>query len=113
MKWTQTLPLVLLVGCAGLERDCAGCSAQEFGADWIVVQYNFGGAPLACWQLKNVGVKNEPASDGIFWKGGSGHLVHISGWYNRVQVSHGDWAGAAKELDVDLARCPGGKYLAP
>lgn len=31
--------------------------------------------------------------------------MHISGWYNRVQVSRGDFQGAARELAIDLATC--------
>jgi hypothetical protein len=38
------------------------------------------------------------------------HLVHISGWYNRVQVNNGDWNGAAATLGIDLSRCHDGVY---
>jgi hypothetical protein len=96
---------LFLVGCAGVSRSCSSCVAEDFGADWIIVQYKMDGSVLRCWKMTNVGVVNEPSSDGIYWKGSSGHLVHISGWYNRVQVRNGDWAGAAKDLGVDLALC--------
>jgi hypothetical protein len=36
--------------------------------------------------------------------------VHISGWYNRVQVNNGDWNGAAAALGIDLSRCHDGIY---
>lgn len=111
MKTFRTITMsLLLVGCAGMERECSSCGAQNFGADWIVVQYRNDGVPVVCWQLRETSVTNEEHSDGIYWKAPEGHLVHISGWYNRVQVDHGDYAGAAKSLGIDLASCKGGRY---
>lgn len=49
-------------------------------------------------------------TDGIFWQSPDGHLVHISGWYNRVQVQNGDFEGAARQLGIDLASCSEGRY---
>ena len=102
--------LLLLAGCAGFERECSASCASAAGADWVVVQYRFDGEPINCWKLTNVGVSNEASSDGIFWKGRGGHLVHISGWYNRVQVERGDFEGAAREVGVELQQCVGGRY---
>ncbi len=98
------LGLLLLVGCAGASRDCSGCNAERFGADWIVVQYRMDGEPLNCWQLHGKAVANEVNSDGIWWVADSGHLVHISGHYNRVQVTGSDFEAAAKEVGIDLKR---------
>jgi len=84
--------------------------ASAAGANWIIVQYNMNGQPLAAWKLTDVSVSNEQNSDGIYWKEGSGHLVHISGWYNRVQVAGNDYAGAAKLLGVDVDLIRNGKY---
>ena len=82
--------LALVVGCAGMQRGCSGFSAESFGADWIVVQYDMNMNPKCCWKLTNTSITNEAQSDGIYWLDeGSGHLVHISGWYNRVQVKIG------------------------
>lgn len=105
-----TLALLFIGACSGTARDCSSCAASEFGADWIIVQYTNDGHPINCWQLHDEAVSNEEHTDGIFWKS-EGHLVHISGWYNRVQVDDGNYKGAAKLLDVDLARCVNGKYL--
>ena len=85
------LMLVTLTGCAGIQRGCSSMWATDVGADWIVVQYAANGEPINCWKLRDVGITNETNSDGIYWREGSGHLVHISGWYNRIQVSAGDF----------------------
>lgn len=103
---------LLLTGCAGLSRDCSSCGAQNFGGDWIVVQYRFDGAPINCWQMRNTPISNESASDGIYWQDTGGHLVHISGWHNRVQVQGERWDEAAKALGIDRSRCNNGVYLA-
>jgi hypothetical protein len=93
-----------------MERGCSSWGAENFGADWIVVQFDMMGKPFNCWILEGKSVTNEPASDGIYWTDVSGNLVHISGWYNRVQVNNGSWAKAAKSLGVDRNLCKGGKY---
>ena len=107
--WSIVLCLVFVSACAGVQRDCSTCTAGSLGADWVSVQYANDGKAIACWKLDDVAVSNEEGSDGIFWLQG-GHLVHISGWYNRVQVDGGRYADAAKLLGVDLERCINGKY---
>jgi hypothetical protein len=102
---------LLLFGCAGTSRSCASSVAESFGADWVIVTSGADGRIVNCWKLANVSVANELHTDGIYWQAGSGHFVHISGWYNRVQVAGGDFDAAAKQIGVDLARCPGGRYL--
>lgn len=101
---------MLLMGCAGISRDCSSCTAENFGGDWIIVQYRMDGEPLNCWKTQNTGVSNEDKSDGVYWQDPGGHLVHISGWYNRVQVQGGRWGEAAKSLGIDESRCTGGVY---
>jgi len=105
--------LLVCVGCASIDRDCASCGASNFGGDWIVLQYGFDGTPINCWQLRNVAIENEHATDGIYWQSSDGHLVHISGWYNRAQVTNGDFAGAARQLGINLASCSEGRYTKP
>lgn len=107
----RIVPFVFLVGCAGWQRDCSSYTAKQLGSDWVVVQYGFDGAPINCWKLDGVGIANEEHSDGIFWQQSGGHLVHISGWYNRVQVGSGGFASAAKAIGVDIERCTNGKYV--
>ena len=75
------------------------------------MQYGANGDPINCWKLMNVSITNEQSSDGIYWKEGSGHLVHISGWYNRVQVNGGRYEEAAKLLGVELPKITNGKYV--
>ncbi len=105
---------ICLPACAGFERGCSSCVAENFATDWIVLQYKFDGEPMNCWKLANTSITNEESSDGIYWKDRrGGHLVHISGWYNRVQVSGGDWNGAAKHLSLNLEYCTNGKYFLP
>jgi hypothetical protein len=106
--WSIAL-LSLLVGCAGWSRGCSSWCAEQMGADWIIVQYDAMGHPSGCWRVDDESVTNEDSSDGIYWKQ-HGHLVHISGWYNRVQVSGDDYEGAAKLLGVELNQCHNGKY---
>jgi hypothetical protein len=102
--------LLFLANCAGFDRGCSSCMASSFATDWVVVQYKIDGTPINCWKLTNVSIANEQSSDGIYWKSPQGHLVHISGWYNRVQVSGSNFESAAKDIGVDLARCENGKY---
>lgn len=107
----RALACVFLLGCAGVSRDCSSCSASMTGSDWVLVQYRFDGTPILCWQLHDVPVTSEDKSDGIYWKDtATGHLVHLSGWYSRVQVAGGNFASAAATLGIDVARCKGGKY---
>lgn len=102
---------VSLVGCAGLERSCSSTCAEEFSSDWVVVQFDYVGQPMNCWQLRDTSIANEPNSDGIYWlDGATDNLVHISGWYNRVQVENSRWQEAAQAIGIDLERCTGGKY---
>jgi hypothetical protein len=103
---------LLMAGCAGMYRGCSSYSAQALGANWLVVQFDNAGKPFNCWQLRNTSIANEQASDGIYWVDGS-HLIHISGWYNRVQIngnSPQDFEQAAKLLGIELNRCTNGAY---
>ncbi len=115
----RTLALLALMmfgitGCAGIQRDVSSYFAKNTGADWIVVQYAYDGRPINCWKLDNVAIDNEEQSDGIFWKEShGGHLVHISGWYNRVQVSGGRYGEAADLLGIELDKIGDGKYPRP
>lgn len=106
------LAAATIVGCAGMQRSCSSCNASNFGSDWLIVQYKMNGQPINCWQERNASVDNEDKSDGIYWVDGkTRNLVHISGWYNRVQVENGQWQEAANSIGINLKRCPGGKYL--
>lgn len=105
------LMVLTLTGCAGFYRGCASFNAGAFGSNWIVVQYDYKGDPINCWKLENTSIANEDGSDGVYWKdSSSGHLVHISGWYNRVQVEGGRYDEAAKLLGVELSKIANGKY---
>ena len=111
MKKRFWLLFLFLAGCAGWSRDCSSCTASSFGSDWIIVQYRNDGTPINCWMLRNTAIDNEHGTDGIYWQEPSGHLVHISGWYNRVQVTGGDFKGAAKQLNVNYDSCTEGAYI--
>lgn len=102
---------LVLGGCAGFNRNCTSWQASSFGTDWIAVQYRADGTPINCWKLSNTNVDNEGHSDGIYWQDSkTRHLVHIAGWYNRVQVDGGRFGEAAKLLGIDEARCGNGVY---
>lgn len=107
--WILAIFTLMIAGCDGFARGCRSDIARGFGADWIIVQYNYTGEPVLCWKLDDASVTNETNSDGIYWSH-RGHLVHISGWYNRVQVSGGDWMTAANSVGVDMAHCNNGVY---
>lgn len=78
--------VAMLAGCASTSRACASCDAENFGADWVVVQMDNDGRPYRCWVLHDVSISSE-SGDGVYWKDAdSGNLIHISGHFNRVQV---------------------------
>lgn len=111
MKETRTrawwvLAALLLVGCVGLEKNCASSFAGSLGADWVVVQFDMTGRPFLCWELRQASVGNEEQSDGIFWQDtATGNLVHISGLYNRVQVMNGKWDEAFASIGLTRDEC--------
>ena len=95
-----------IAGCAGFSRGCASCTAQSFGADWVVVQADLHGKPFRCWELRNVSISNEEHSDGIYWVDTqSGNLVHLAGHYNRVQVVGNNWSNAFEHVGLTKAAC--------
>ena len=111
MRHRFLLLLLCFAGCAGFGRQCSSYNAENFGSDWIIVQYGIDGKPFNCWVLKETSVANETGTDGLYWKDSeTKHLVHISGWYNRVQVERGDKGSAAELLGIDLTRCINGRY---
>jgi len=96
---------VALAGCASIDRGCASCSADSFGADWVVVQMDNDGRPYRCWELRGTSVASE-SGDGVYWKDNrSGNLVHISGHFNRVQVTGGNWEHAYATLGLTAETC--------
>lgn len=107
------LPLLFLTGCASWQRDCNSSVASSFGGDWIVLQYGMDGTPINCWKLTDTAITNETGTDGIYWLNPDGNLIHISGWYNRVQVHGGAWHPAAESIGIKLESCTGGKYVSP
>lgn len=105
---------LLLMGCAGMERECSSMSASNFGADWVITQMDTRGRPFRCWALRNTSITNERQSDGIYWQEPGGQLVHISGGYNRVQVVNSNWTAAYAELGLTRATCKqiaGARYI--
>ena len=107
---TFVILTISLCGCEGWKREVSGCFASKFGSDWVVAQYDLHGIPFNAWILRGVSVENEPSSDGIQWLDTDGHLVHISGWYNRVQVENGDFVGACRLIGVDIDLVKNGAY---
>lgn len=99
------LALALIPGCVGLTRGCSSGMATSFGADWVIVQMSDDGIPYRCWVLEETSVTNEENSDGVYWLSRDGHLVHISGHYNRVQVEGGRWNEAYAELGLTEELC--------
>ncbi len=104
------LLVVLTAGCAGMQKDCAKTSADSFGADWIVVQYAQDGRPFHCWKLRQTVVSSSEGGNVDWQDRTNGHLVHLTGWENRVQVVNGDFDGAAQIVGVTAADCGNGVY---
>lgn len=94
-----------IAGCDGCERGFADDNARRFGADWIVVQYDYTDAPFRCWRLEDVSVANEHNSDGIYWLAEGGNLVHLSGMYTRIQVENDNWAQGFAEIGLTAEGC--------
>lgn len=111
-NWLKVAALCLfVVGCSSWNRSCASFGAHTLGADWLVVQFDSTGRPFNCWMIDNATVSNEEAGDGIWWLDQqSGHIIHIAGWYNRVQVTGNDYGEAAQLLGVDVGKCTQGRY---
>ena len=108
----MVLATITMIGCAGFYRGCSVFNAESFGSDWVVVQYSCDGDPINAWTLNNVSLVNEGNSDGIYWKDtNTGHLIHISGWYNRVQVVGGNFREGANAIGINLDKVHNGKYL--
>lgn len=104
-KTLMGLMLLTVASCDGFARGCSSEMAENFGADWIVAQRKYDGSVLHCWRLKDVSITNEPGSDGIYWQGADGNLIHISGWYDRVQISGEKWVAGAASIGVALTEC--------
>lgn len=101
---------MLMAGCAGVRKDWAQTNASAYGADWIVVQYAFDGRPFHCWKLTGASLDSETGGS-INWQDTTHrHLMHVTGWENRVQVVDGDFATAARLLGVEAEKCGGGIY---
>ena len=96
---------LIFASCAGTQRGCASINATQFGADWIVVQMDMNGVPYRCWELHDTSIANEGSSDGVYWLSPQGHLVHISGHYNRVQVQGRRWDEAFAEVGLTQETC--------
>lgn len=110
MKIVRTLVLLFLLLLSGCQGSCAEQAWKEVRgaaeANWIIVQYDAMGVPMACWKLRDSAVSNEPNSDGIYWLTLDGHLVHISGHYNRIQVEgYEAWDSAYAELGITAEEC--------
>jgi hypothetical protein len=102
--------MMFMAGCAGLQRSCASTWSSNVGANWIIVQFGFDGRPFNCWKLTNVVLTNEQSGDGVWWQDADGHLAHVAGWYNRVQVKGANFDTAARMLGVEAGQCGSGRY---
>jgi hypothetical protein len=110
-KILMGMVMLSLTACAGFQRGCTAWQAENYASNWIVTQNDMNMKPVHCWKLPDTSISNETSSDGIYWLDPHHHqLVHISGWYNRVQVSNGDWLTAADSVGIDLAKCKDGIY---
>lgn len=106
---------LLLTGCASFNRSCSSSITQTFGGDWMIAQVGMDGRVFNCWKLHNISLTTDAHGGGeIQWLDPeTGHLIHVNGWHNQVQVSGGNWDTAAHELGVDPTRCTHGRYPTP
>jgi hypothetical protein len=109
-KFLRISLMIFMAGCAGIGKSCSQFGASNFGGDWIVVQYTFEMKPSHCWKLRDVSLESE-SGGGINWKDRSdNHLVHVTGWENRVQVQNGNYQSAGRIVGVDANQCENGIY---
>jgi hypothetical protein len=105
-KWIVAGMVFVGFACQGQARGCQAACAEQYGADWVVVQTDWEGYPYRCWTLKNTAIANETNSDGIYWVDPeTKNLVHISGGYNRVQVIDNRWDDAFATLGITREIC--------
>ena len=78
--------LVTLVPFKGCANRFYSWKAEEYGADWLVIQYSATGTPINIWELQNKAIKSESRSDGIFFLDNDNNVVHLSGHYMYIQV---------------------------
>jgi hypothetical protein len=76
------------------------------------VQYAYDGRPFHCWKLRDVAVDSSVGGNVNWQDSENGHLVHLTGWENRVQVVGGDFDGAARLVGVEASKCNNGRYPA-
>lgn len=91
--------LLIVIGiCVALFPSCSlGWQQTVIGAtgtDYLVIQYDAQGKRLHHWELKSRVIKNEDASDGIYFRDNGGNIVHLSGFYTYIQVFNWDEARA-------------------
>lgn len=110
MRYVKLVLAALLCGCAGISKSCSQFGASVGGSDWIVVQFDQTGRPFNCWKLRGAAVDNSEGGNVDWQDPTNGHLVHITGWENRVQVKDGNFASAARLVGVDEAQCNNGVY---
>ena len=102
--------LASCVGCAGTGKACSQMGASAFGSDWIIVQYRQDGTAFHCWKVRDAAVDSGQGGN-IDWKDRqTGHLMHITGWENRIQVAGGDFETAGRLVGVDSNLCGNGIY---
>lgn len=97
---------LIMVGCAGIERNCDNSLSQSLGADWVVVELTETDAvPYRCWELHGVSIGSEEGSDGIFWRNENGNMIHVAGSYDYVQVDDDNWTAAFREVNLTQEIC--------
>lgn len=100
------LAFLALTACDGAMRSCSSNIATSFGGDWVVVELTEAeGIPYRCWMLRDVSLSSEQGSDGIYWQAEEGHLVHVAGSYDFVQVRNGNWDAALAEINMTKKAC--------
>lgn len=78
------LPIVILLGPAGMYNKFNSWKASAYGSDWLIVQYAQDGTVITHWDLPNAAVHSESSSDGIYFTTDHG-VVHLSGHYVYIQ----------------------------
>jgi hypothetical protein len=84
--------MIAIGGPAGCSRKFNSWTAESFGSNWLVIQYNQAGSPINIWELNNKSIGNELNSDGIYFVDNEGSVVHLSGHYMYIQVTSFDAA---------------------
>ena len=89
--------LFLIIGPNKINRFWQNYKADAYGSDWLVVQYDMTGSPIQYWELKDKSIGSEFNSDGIFFTDNDNLVIHLSGFYNYIEIKDNNFEKAKEK----------------